>query len=142
MAYRYHIDPAVNCAFIRHFDDYSRGEGFEVFKEILDDPLYRRDMNILRELHQISFPKSLADPYAAGEIRRHLEGIDPLFGTCRIVWVVNSAADYAIAHRWTVSARLSGGIERNVFREMAKAKAWLGMPTDYRISFPDQGDVK
>ena len=93
-------------------------------------------MNIIRDTRETSFPKSFADLYSVSQVRQNIEKFDPALGPCRVVWVVGSSSDYAIVHRWTVSTRLSGSVERNLFRDIAKAKEWLGIPEDYKISFP------
>ena len=137
MAYEYYIDAAVNCVFIRHFDTFEIGEGAGVLDEILKDPTYRKGMNFLRDISQTSLATRMGDKSFIKEGRRLSKEYDIRLENGRIAWVLSSSTDYAMVHRWTVTSRSSGAVERKPLRDIEKARLWLGIPDDYKIKFPD-----
>ena len=136
MAYTYCIDPKVNCVFIRHTGDFSPGEGFEVTNKFLEDPHYTHGMNILRDCIQATLPDAHTLDWYQKEGRKTVSKFDSLIGACRLAWVVSSARDFGIVHRWTATTRFNTKVERSLFRDLAKAKDWLGIAEDYEIKYP------
>ncbi|MDP6428264.1 MAG: hypothetical protein QGH73_03265 [Rhodospirillales bacterium] len=136
MAHDFYIDPDVNCIFVRHFDEMRVGEGFDSIMVLLADPEFHRGLNILRDTRQVSIPDIYADTRELINAREQMKSYAENFQSSRFAWVVGSAADYAIVHRWSATTRLDAHVERRPFRDMMKAKEWLGIPGDYEIRYP------
>ena len=137
MAYTYYIDPKVNCIFIRQFGEFEVGDGFLSFEAISHDPLLDPTMNILRDLRGVSIPMFYGESVEEMlKVRERLERATSFFESCLNAWIVSSSEDFAIAHRWSVTTRLDPRITRRPFRDIAKARDWLGIPEDYEIKYP------
>jgi hypothetical protein len=138
MPYRFYIDTSLNCVFLQHYDSYEKGEGPRANEDFTSDKKYQKSMNILRDFSLVSLPEDFeSDPKVkASENRMKAEG-ENMFGACQIAFVMSSAVDFRIIHRFTVSTRLNGRIDRMPFREISHARDWLGIPDDYEIKYPN-----
>ena len=136
MAHTYYIDAGLNCAFVKYFGDFEKFEGFEALGEITCDASHRGGMNMLHDVSRTTLPENFGDGPILRAGRERLEEYDQKIEICHIAWVTGSALDYAKAHRWAVSTRLTSKIERRVYRDLAAAKEWLDIPDDYVITYP------
>ncbi len=136
MGYKFYIDPTINCVFIQHDDDFQVNEDTEVLDEIIAQPEYREGMNILRDFRQASMPNKLTEKSFVSEGRQRIHNYDIHFGKCRIAAVVSSPSDFQTLHRWMTSTRLTSNVERQPYRDINAARAWLRIPEDYEIKFP------
>jgi hypothetical protein len=136
MAHTHYINDELKCAFVRYYDRFEKYEGFDALGDIVDNPLYQIGMDIIHNLSATSFPDNFGDGPIRKAGRERLAEYDRKTGICRIAWVVGSASDYAMGHRWVVSTRLTSEIERRVFRSIDEAKEWLRIPEDYAITHP------
>ena len=136
MSFQYCVDPDINCVFVRHLDGFEIGEGFASLDAILQDADHRRGMNILRDLTRVSFSKEIVERSFSAHVRRQAVAYEPLLGHCLLAWVLGSAADFAVGHRWSATTRPSRPFTRRPFRDLDPARAWLGVPEDYVIKFP------
>ena len=141
MAYTMHIDPDINCVFFKHYGPISVDEFVKSFSDILEHPDYRAGMNILRDNSDQQFPADISFEAIAASSKRVKEQ-DSGLGDCKWASVVGDAQSYSKVHQYITSGRLSENpIERRVFREMEKAREWLGIPVDYEIKYPDPEDT-
>jgi len=137
MAYRYYIDPSVNCVFIQHVDLVKQNEIREAVALILADANYRTGMNFLRDANQAPFSEKFEDRSIEDGNNRVRKIDDLQIGSCRVAWVVANGNDYGIIHRFSVSSRFEQAVERKPFRELEKAREWLGIPDEYQINYPE-----
>ena len=137
MSWKTHIDPDLNCVFVQHFGTFALGEPSEQLRVLIEDPDYKVNMNLLRDVSQTYFP----DTYDLSYIRRHaapaLVPIDDAIGTGRrVAWVLGNVSDYKVIHQWSVTGRLNYKvIERRPFRDVEKAMSWLGIPDGFEIPY-------
>lgn len=137
MAYDMYIDPDVSCVFFRHYGPISVDDFVKSFSDILEHPDYRPGMNILRDNRDQQFPADLSFDAIAKSSKR-VKDADRGIGNCKWAAVVGDAQSYAKVHQYIASGRLSENpIERRVFRDMDKARDWIGIPINYVIKFPD-----
>ncbi len=136
MSFHYYIDTEINCVFIRHFGAFDIGEGAASVKLLLADADHRPGMNILRDLTGVSFSKETAERSFSAQVRHGAKVYERQLGHCLMAWVLGSAEDFAVGHRWSASARPTGSFTRRPFRALGPARAWLGVPENYVIKFP------
>jgi hypothetical protein len=136
MAFTYYIDPQVNCAFVRCFDEVKVGEGYASLKAITSDPQFVPNLNILRDTTETTVLETYGDTHELRKAREGTEKYTAKFKGTRFAWVVGSPADYAAAHRWSVTTRLESHVTRKPFREISQARQWLGIPEYYEIKYP------
>jgi hypothetical protein len=137
VAYQYCIDPEINCVFVQHYDAVDYGEGLDAFDEVLQDLSFHIGLNILHDLSRADLPEILSEVKYLTDNRRRVAEIDTRLGQCRVAFVVKSADDFAIAHRISITIRPVTQVERKPFRDLGKAREWLGIPDDYEIKYPD-----
>ena len=131
------IDPAVNCVFIKHYGTFSYGIIAETAESRINHADFQVGMNVFNDARDLHFPRDLAPEEVSDAAKLLIETHDPNKGRCRSAIFVDDGYAYAIAKQFSVSNRLSRvSIEREVFRELDKAKSWLGLPEDYEIKFP------
>ena len=137
MDWTLHIDPAVNCAFIKRPGVYDSRDTYEVLNAMVNHPDHREDTNILYDARDLRIPTD--EPFES--MSESYKFITQIYSnkadTCRSAIVVGDAQNYAKAHQYTVSGRLDKStVERKVFRNMEKALRWLYIPEDYEIKYP------
>lgn len=136
MAYTFYIDPQVNCVFIKHFNELEPGDGLSSISAVVADPNFVPNLNILRDLREVSLPDQYGDIELMRRVRVQLEEFVQHFQISKFARVVGSSSDFAIAHRWSTTTRLNKDYKRNPFRELSKALDWLGIPEDYEFKYP------
>jgi hypothetical protein len=137
MTHSYYTDTEVEYAFYKFACEFQSETGLDVLEDFLGDPLYQSGINILHDLGATAFPADHGDQANLKIGRDRLKLMDSQLGVCRIAWILGNAADFAIAHRWTVSTRRTGHVKRNQFRDIGHARTWLGIPEDYVIQYPE-----
>ena len=138
MSFSTYIDPDANCLFVRHYGSFDLGEVLESLEENLSNPIFRIDMNVLRDYRDQTFPSDLTFKLLSGTSKSIMEDFDRKFGKCKAAIVVGDTTSYAKVHQYIVSTRLMvTQIERRLFREIEEAKEWLEIPEDYVVSYPD-----
>ena len=95
MPYTVHIDPEVNCAFIKftgklNFEDFD-----ESISEIIKHPSYRDGMNILRDSREQIVPEEWSITEMSAEARRQMERHDLILGNCKWAVLLSDANAYA-----------------------------------------------
>ena len=137
MAYQYIIDHDVNCVFVQHHNRYDQNDGHNQIKDLLADPAYKVGMNILKDVRTTSYPKKFDFEFFKTTRPSKMFSLEEQLGKCKIGILVGSAKDFATAHQLEVSTRLDKlKVQRKPFRKLAKARAWLGIPENYQIIFP------
>lgn len=105
-------------------------------------PDYRSGMNILHDVRDIHFPPDLLFSDMSKSAKDIMKKYDPERGECREALVVDDGYGYAKVHQFIVSGRFTETpVERAVFRELDKAREWLGIPEDYEITYPDSEET-
>ena len=136
MSYTIHVDPDVNCVFIKFSGSFEIGDMGKSVNELLVHPNYRQGMNILRDAREQAFPEDITYESISKEAKRYLAEFDQKMGVCKLAILVGDPKSYVKVHQFIVSGRLSSSlVERNVFRDAEKAKVWLGIPEKYEIKF-------
>lgn len=138
MSFHYYVDTKISCVFIRHFDYFHVGDGAASIKLLLADADHRPDMNILRDLTQVSFSQETAERSFSAQVRHSARAQEQLLGHCLMAWVLGSAEDFAVGHRWSASTRPTRSFTRRPFRAIGPARAWLGIPEGYVIKYPGE----
>ena len=135
MPARFYIEPKLNCVFVQHFDEYTLSDSHDQLLEMLEDPDYVRGMNILRDIRATPIPSELTFSYFKKVHPSEMGNVERQLGQCKVAVLVGSREDYAIAHQLSISTRLTPtNVERKPFRDLTKAKLWLGVPEGYVIS--------
>ena len=139
MSYQYKIDRENNCIFVRHFGEMNVDEVREQLEESSRDSNFKQHMNLLRDLSNATLHKDynfLRFHKVRLDVMRPLDqvlGIDR-----RVAWVLGNAKDYAVIHQLSASTKLNRQVAaRKPFRDLKKALAWLGLPSDHSIAYPD-----
>jgi len=136
MAWNYYIGTELNCVFVTHYGDFSITEAGEQYKTLIIDPKFRSGLNMIRDCRQIRMPDDYDYQTISREAKEVFSNFDQQLGRSKVALVVGNRNDYTIAHQWVVTGRFSALVERKPFRDMAKAREWLGIPTEYEIKPP------
>ena len=114
MPYSYHVDPQVNCVFIRHFEHFG--------------------MNILRNSRDVPLPDEWKLDRIQTTSRGRMQRYHQRFGRCKIAWVVRDSASYGLVNQMSMILESDDApIERRPFYDIVEARYWLGIPEDYEI---------
>jgi len=138
MPYTIHIDPDVNCAFIKNYGAFEVGQMSRAAEEVFNHSDYRAGMNILRDTRDRPYPSDLWFK----SLSNAAKSIDKKFAhkssQCRWAIVVGNVQSYAKIHQALVAGRISTAlIERKAFRDIEKALRWLDIPEGYEIKYPE-----
>ena len=137
-----HIDPDVNCAFIKYDDPFEVGQLGRAAEEVFNHSDYRAGMNILRDARDRPFPSDLLFKSLSNAVKSIDKKFAHKLSQCRWATVVGDVQSYAKVHQALVAGRIGGKpVERKVFRDIEKAMDWLGLPEGYEIKYPDQGEA-
>ncbi len=138
-----YIDPDLNCVFYKHYGTFAFGEIAETAESRIDHPAFQVGMNILHDVRKLIFPPDHSYKHISEGARSMMATYDPKVGKCRSAMVVGDGRAYAKVHQFIVAGRFTDTpVERAVFREMGKAKEWLGIPEGYDINFPSPEAAK
>ena len=137
MAWTIHIDPDVNCVFIKHYGDFELDQIMRATEEIINHPDHRVGMNSLRDFREQQFPADLSFKSLADQAKRAMDQYRDKLGKCRMAIIAGDVQSYAKVHQYIVAGKLGDyPIERKPFRDIEKALACLGLPEDYEIKYP------
>jgi len=120
---------------MEHFEGYELYEGRKAVLEIADDLIFKYGMNLLRDTRKVQLPDEQTFDFFKKATRKLSKLETERLGNIKFAWVVSDAKDFANIHRWSVSGRIESKINRKAFREFDKARTWLGIPEDYKISY-------
>ena len=139
MPYRTAIDDSLNCVFVQHYDNYVVGEEMEQLSTLLQNPAYKKNMSLLRDVTRTSFPDSYNLDWFRRNASTTMALTDDDLGTNRkVAWVLGSVKDYTVVHQWSAVGRLNTKVmERRPFRDIPKALKWLGIPDGYVVTYPE-----
>ena len=142
MPWAIHIDPTVNCAFVRLDQDFELGGMGVVIEELVNRSDFQIGMNILRDSRGQTIPREITFKAISDQSRRVTAERDRKLGVCKMAVVLGDAQSYAKVHQFIVTGRLSRNpVERKPFRDIKKALAWLGIPEGYEIDYPSPGEA-
>ena len=141
MPWTIYIDPDVNCAFAKYYGAFDIGEIRSSSEEIYNHPDHRVGMNSLRDVRDQIIPSDVSFRSLSNEAKNIMNEFDSKLVNCRMAIVASEVQSYAKIHQYIVAGRLSKSpIERKGFRDMERAKEWLGLPDSYQIKYPDPVD--
>ena len=137
MSHQYFIDKDVNCVFVRFEGEVDFDEMRKIMAMISDSPDHTSGMCLLRDLSAATLQIEGDFESIKGVIAARDNQVRNKLGKNRLVaWVLNNAKDYGIIHRMTALSRLDHfQITRRPFRDIAKAREFLGIPVDYEIKY-------
>ena len=135
MAYTFYIEPTVNCVFVRHFDRFHVDDSLNQYREMVNHPKYDKNMNVLRDVLSTSLPDEFGFKFFNEKTPIRYQEFDTTIGDVKVAWALGSGKDYAAIHQYTLTTRLEfeADIEHKPFRDIARAKKWLDVPSDYEI---------
>ena len=139
MAWTIHIDPDVNCAFIKHYGAFDIDDPLNATKSLLIHPDFQGGTNSLHDNRNIHIPSDVTFNALSDTYKRITQEYEAKVSECKAAIVVGDAQSYAKVHQFIVSGRLDRNpVERKAFRDIEKAKEWLGLPEGYEIKNPDR----
>jgi len=138
MPYTLLIDPEVNCMFIKHVGAFDFGNIAKSSEDRLNHPDHKMGMDYIHDFSEQQIPPDLPFHVVAGESKRIVRDYNLKFGRCKAALVAGDAQSYAKLHQFIEAARFTDNpVERRAFRDMEKAKDWIGLPADYEIIYPE-----
>ena len=137
MAWTIHIDPVVNCAFIKRYGVFDTDEGREAFTNLLNHTDRKGDTNLLHDFRDAPIPSDVTYASMSDAFERNTQIYFSKLDKGKAAIVVEDSQSYAKVHQYLVSGRLEKTpVERKAFRDIKKALAWLDIPEDYEINYP------
>ncbi len=137
MPIQHQIDTKANCVHIRHTGTFDAREFEEYFGVLITDPEFLPSMNFIQDLRQCDIPDEIDYSVISSELRDIASRIDSNLSACHMAIVAKNPQDYAKVHQFIVALRFAKtSVERRAFRDMDKAREWIGLPKDYEIKFP------
>jgi len=137
MAYKFYIDPDVNCVFVLHYDTFNIDDTLHQYQEMIEHPTYTSNTNVLRDVLSTKLPEEFGFEFFSKETPERYKDIEPIMGKSNVAWVLGTGKDYATMHQFTLTTRFAplSHIERKPFRSLEDAKEWLDIPADYEINY-------
>ena len=134
MSYTFYIEPTINCIFYKFYGAYDTSVREQSVLDAINHPDFNKEMNILSDTRNQPIPSDISFKSITDEVRQNLKIYDRMLGKCRWATIVANAQSYAKVHQFIVTGRLgSHQVERKPFRNIEKARKWLGIPADYKI---------
>ena len=136
MSFTVHLDPGVNCAFIKHkapfdIDNLAKSAGYR-----LTHPDFQKNMNFLHDFTDLVIPKDTKFAVLSETSKQIIQDYNHLMGSCKGALVVGDSVSYAKIHQFIESGRFDKNpVDRKVFNDLNKAFEWLEIPQDYEIKF-------
>ena len=141
MPWNIHIDPDVNCVFVKYYGDFALEQIKAAADDVSNHPGYRIGMDFLRDSREQRISKDLSFKSLSNAAHRVMDKFDQERGKCKTAIVAGDAQSYAKVHQYVVAGRLDNSpVERKAFRDIEKAKEWLGLPEGYDITYPAASD--
>jgi hypothetical protein len=137
MAYKFSIAPSVNCVFVLHFGVFDVDDTLQQYREMIENPLYTTNMNVLRNVLQAALPSEFGFEFFKQNTPKRYKDIEPIMGQSKVAWVLGSGKDHATMHQFSLTTRFGplSHIERKPFRSVEDAKMWLDIPVNYEIRY-------
>ena len=138
MVFQYVIDQKFETVFANHSGDVKINEMSTLYREILASPDFFPGMSFCRDTRGAKLPDEWSYGFFSGPIRTEVNNLLIQLGECRQAWIVDGGKQFAIAHQFLRSNRLthSGMIDRKNFIDERLACDWLGLPEKFEIPFP------
>ena len=141
MAYDIYFDENINCVSIRHYGDFMLGEFAQALISAAADIKYQEGMNFLRDARLINLPPELKFKQYKNFKVRGLAETHAKIGSVKLAWLAGNRDDYIIVHQILVSHRLDESLfDRKAFRDIEKAKDWLGIDPSYEMAYSEPID--
>lgn len=139
MAYQHYIDKNQNCIFVRHLGEVGTHEFEKQMTELSSLPDFEEGLHLLRDISLTKMPPGHDLTRVKNDILPGMKPIIEALGPRRMVaWVVGNPDDFKVIHQLATIYRLNLNVaERKPFRDIKKAREWLGIPEDYEIKYPD-----
>lgn len=135
MAFTSRVDPAVNCAFIRHFGQFEVGEGLKAVEALVENPLFVRGMHILKDYSELRGTEDYTFAYATTHVHR-LRALDErALAPCKIALVAADGISFGLVRQMSMLAG-DDAVQREAFTNIEEAAAWLGIPPE-SVSFEE-----
>ena len=127
MAHEIAVDEAVNCYFVRWTGIVQVDEMRAIYREIAGLSWFRAGLNCLNDLQQADVRIDQSEIFGISDLQ---EFTGPMFGSGRVAAVVSDDRTYDLVLSMNTVTR-SPERPREIFRDYAAAKSWLGLPADY-----------
>ena len=138
MPYTIHIDPDVNCAFVKFYGVFTPDQIMSESEDTFNHPGYSVGMNILRDYREQQMSEDVTYKSIATEGKRVMHKFGRQLGRCKAALVAGDVQSYARFHQVIVAGRLADiPVERKAFRDIEKAMRWLDIPEGYEINYPE-----
>ena len=142
MSWIFHIDPQVNCIFVKYYGAFELEQIKSAADEVSIHPNYRSGMNFLRDNREQRISEDVSFKSLSNAAHQVMDEFDQERGTCKTAIVAGDAQSYAKIHQYVLAGRLSKSpVERKAFRDIEMAKEWLGIPKGYEICYPTPGET-
>ncbi len=136
------IDPNVNCVFTRFYDAFEVNQIMGAAVDMFNHPEYQPGMNFMRDFREQKIPTDITYKAITSESVRMMDKFDDKHLPCKSALVAGDVQSYSKIHQYIVTGRLSKSpVERKAFRDIEKAKEWLGLPQGYVIKYPEPGET-
>lgn len=129
----YKINNDIGLLVIKYAGETTIAEIAEMLAELIRDPEYSRELNILSDLSE------LTSHYTYEQMHSVVDGFpDPgeLVSTTKSAVVVSKEVTFGMGRIWASITEDRTVATAQVFRNMEDALEWLGLPPDFPIKFP------
>jgi hypothetical protein len=137
MSYRLYVEPRLKCAFAQFVGDIREGEGRDAIDELIASDEFKYGFHILMDVSDGKLTFSLSFQYVSGDLAQRAVYEDAALGPCKVAYVSRHQDDRA-AMRQIATVGEPYAVARQVFRDVAAARDWLGVPAGYVIDY-DRG---
>lgn len=131
MAWSQFIDRDHQLVVVVHRGVWGDYEPLQHLESWIESAEFLAGMNILRDFRASTLPEAPMHSMVVESVGRIRE-IDALLGPCRIATVVGSMVDFG--RTGVLNLFEEGPVVRQRFVGLRDAKAWLGLPIDYRCA--------
>jgi len=122
--------PAHRCYLVRWRGDVTPADSQRHWRELLDDPRHRSDY---AALHDVRGCRLVRDYQSAKRLTQAYRGFADSLGEARVAVLVDSARQYGLERQlFTLLGFEEQGL---VTYDEAAAKAWVGLPVDFRLPY-------
>ena len=125
------IDRDHRVVVVVHRGEWDGYEPLQQLESLVESADFQPGMNILRDFRASTLPEVPMHSLVVEHVDRVRE-IDVILGPCRIATVVRSMVDFG--RTGVLNLFEEGPVARQRFVGLRDAKAWLGLPIDYRCA--------
>ena len=129
MVWSQFIDRDHQLVVVVHHGVWAGYEPLQHLESWVESADFRAGMNMLRDFRAATLPEAPMHSMVVESVSRIRE-IDMLLGPCRIAMVVGSMVDFG--RTGVLNLLQESPVARQRFVSLCDAKAWLGLPIDYR----------